>query len=317
MIALSRRFIFIPKGSDKFLSAEYWYHAFCRIVAYVLAGILGVRIGYPLAKNACNEFWIALSKNTRLLLLKEQNSVSFGDFIGGINLEVKKTVWRAKILKRLARLDKHSPSFFPLYFKQPREEYFARYKWIFKSIYKWRIGKYCDKRKTLEALLDETFIDENILVLNVRYPVIAETDFTRVSGTHDKFKFYKTAANIKANAAKMISSGVLIAVIIALLAGSVMLSIDEALLEARVLSIFSIIINSILDVGVTLWKFLSAYMECPRIVRQEDLRSVLDQNEILVRFKQSLTPEQIAEYDKEVAEMKAEEEKQRAEIEKA
>ena len=104
--------IFVLKRSDKFLSAEYWYHAFCRIVAYVLAGILGVRIGYPIAKNACNEFWVAMAKNNRLLLLRELNSVLFGTFISGINIEVKKSAWRAKINRKLARLDKFSPAFF-------------------------------------------------------------------------------------------------------------------------------------------------------------------------------------------------------------
>ena len=55
-------------------------------------------------------------------------------------------------------------------------------------------------------------------------------------------------------------------------------------------------------------------MECPRIVRQEDLRAVLDQNELLIRFKQELSPEQIKEYEKELADLKAEEEKRAAEM---
>ena len=68
-----------------------------------------------------------------------------------------------------------------------------------------------------------------------------------------------------------------------------MLSINEALLTERVSTIISIIVNAIFDIGFTVFKFTSAISNCPKIVRQEDLRSVLDQNEILIRFKKLIT----------------------------
>lgn len=296
--------VFILKRSDRFLSPEYWYHTVCRITAYVLAGILGVRIGYPKAKAVCRELWDAIGKNGHLIILKEQNGAAFSDFIDIINLEVKKSAWIAKINKKLAKLDKFSPNWFPLYYKVPKQEYFDKYK-LFKWLMVKRVNKYCAKRKTLEALIVDEFINKNIEILNVRYPRIFPTDFTQTTGTFKKFSAFHTRPNIKANSAKMIGSGVIIAIVIAVLAGSVKLSIDEALVETRIISTFSIIVNSILDVGMTLWKYVSARLECPRIVRQEDLRAVLDQNEILTRFKKTLSSEAIAEYDKTITELNA------------
>ena len=161
--------VFILKRSDRFLSPEYWYHSVCRIAAYILAGILGVRVGYPKAKVACRELWDALSKNGHLVILKEQNGVLFSDFIDTINIEVKKSAWIAKINKKLTKLDKFSPNWFPLYYKIPKEEYLAKYR-LLKWVTKWRVKKYCTKRQTLEALLVKDFIDNNIEILNVKFP---------------------------------------------------------------------------------------------------------------------------------------------------
>ena len=61
----------------------------------------------------------------------------------------------------------------------------------------------------------------------------------------------------------------------------------------------SIIINTLVDIGFTIWKFLAGYLDCERIVRSEDLRSALDQNEILIRFKKTVAPEVLDEYEKE------------------
>lgn len=298
--------IFVLERSDKFLTGEYWNHVGCRMAAYVLAGILGVRTGYPKAKNACQELWNAIAKNGHLIILKEQNSVPFGDFIDQINIEIKTAAWKAKINAKLARLDKFSPNWFPLYYKNQKQEYFNKYR-VFKKFMIKRANKYCDKRKTYEALLTDEFINTNIDVISVKFPQVRETDFTQTTNNSFKFKTYHTFANVKTNAARMIGKGIIIAFLIAFLSGSVMFSVDEALAEARAIAIFSIIINAIFDVGITIYKYASARMECPRIVRQEDLRSILDQNEILLRFKKTLSPENISEYDKAVEELKQEE----------
>ena len=297
--------IFTLKRSDKFLTIEYWTHAGCRMTAYVFAGILGIRIGYPKAKVANQALWRAIGKNRHLILLKELNDEAFSDFIGQINLETKIAAWKAKITAKLERLNKFSPHVFLIYYKNPKENFFERYR--FKKLWEKRAEKYCYKRKSLETLLTDEYINENINAVKLRFPVVEETHFKQIVGINEKFKTYHTSARVKDNAAKKIGSGILVTALIALISGSVMLSIDESLAAERVLGIVSIVVNALLDVGLTLYKYASARMDCPRIVEQEDLRSVLDQNEILLRFKKTLPPENISEYDKAVEELKQEE----------
>ena len=299
--------VFILKRSDNFLKPEYWYHSGCRMVAFVLAAALGVRIGYPKAKAACDDLRKALYKNHRLLPLKEVASTQFGDFVYKINDEVKVGAWKSKINNKIKKLEKKSPNFFPLYYKDKSLKYFEKYKsgiykLTFGLAYKHKTAKanaYCEKRATLEALLEESYIRENIEALNVSYPRVNESDFNYIGVDGREFKTYHTRANVKGSAASKIASSLILTLISVLVLGSVALTFDEALAGERIAAIFSIIINTLVDIGFTIWKFLAGYLDCERIVRSEDLRSTLDQNEILVRFKKTVSPEVIDEYEKE------------------
>ncbi|MBO7214562.1 MAG: hypothetical protein J6V66_03590 [Clostridia bacterium] len=280
---------FVLQRSDEFLTAEYWNHTACRLIAYVLAGVIGVRVGYPKAQENCQELAETLEENKRLLKFKQGKDKEFGKFIYEINLEVKKNAWRAKIEKKLARLDKFSPNFFPLYYQDKRDDFFEKFRYTkLKKKIKQKAEKYCEKRQTLEALLDDKYIDDNILILNVRYAKVSETHFNGITSGKTAYREYHTKANPSLSAGQRIGIGILIAGFIAFLSGSIKLTIDEATAQEMFVTVFSIIINTIFDVGFTLWKFVAGVNDCKRIVRQEDLRSALDQNELLTRFSETL-----------------------------
>ena len=309
--------VFILKRSDNFLKPTYWYHAVCRISAYYLAALLGVRIGYPKAKDACEELRRALQKNRRLMILKELDGSLFNDFICRTNLDVKIKAWKTTINLKLTKLQKTVPDFFLLYYNDRKEDYFARFKPKKREKIKGKADAYCHTRADLEVLLTDDYIKNNIDSLNINYYVIKDTDFNSIVENGVGYKYYKTRASVKKNAARTIASSLILTVVITLVMGSVALSLDEALLQSRLLTVFSIIINSILDIGLTLWRFLNGYFDCERIVREEDLRAALDQNELLVLYRREVPEEQIKEYEKEVEIQKQEEEKLKLELEQA
>lgn len=305
LIILGAFDIFVLEQNDKFLTLNYWEHTACRLTAYVLAGILGFRLYYDKARAACYDLTRALNKNRYLLPIKELNSIPFSEFLDTINDETKIAAWKAKITALLVKLDKHSPAIFPTYYKTRDKSIFDRFKNKDRIIAK--AEKYCDKRQILEKMLDDEYIAQNLQLLDIKFYKIYPTDFTQTTGRIGKYKHYYTRANPKGNAAKKIGDGIVVALLIAVFTGSFFLSVNETLLTERVSTIVSIIVNAIFDIGFTIFKFFSAIGSCPKIVRQEDLRSVLDQNEILLRFKKTLSPENISEYDKAVEELKQEE----------
>ena len=55
-------------------------------------------------------------------------------------------------------------------------------------------------------------------------------------------------------------------------------------MQERVLGLISAFINAIVDIGVTLWKFISGINSCEKSVRQEDLRVAVDKNDLLIQY---------------------------------
>lgn len=305
--------IFVLEQNNKFLTFEYWEHTACRLTAYMLAGILGFRLYYDKARALCYDLTRAFNKNRHLLPLKELNSIPFGDFLDVINDETKIAAWKAKITALLVKLDKKSPAVFPIYYKMRDISIFDKYK--FKNRLIKKAEKYCEKRQILENMLVDEYINENLPLLDVKFYKIYPTDFTQTTGRIGKYNHYYTRANPKGNAAKKIGDGLIVSLLIAVFTGSFVLSVNEALLTERVSTIVSIIVNAIFDIGFTVFKFFSAIGSCPKIVRQEDLRSVLDQNEILVRFKKTLPEQNIIEYNNVLDELKKEEQNLKDETE--
>lgn len=309
--------VFILKRSDNLFQPSYWYHAACRISAYYLAAVLGIRIGYPKAKNACDDLKKALQKNQRLLVLKGIDGKSFNNFVCRTNTTVKIGAWKTFIENKLKKLNKTVPDFFLLYYNDKKEDYFERFKPKKRANIKRKADAYCHKRVDLETLLTDEYIKKNIDSLNINYYVIKDTDFNSIVENGVGYKYYKTRANVKKNASRAIGSSLVFTVVLTLIIGSVSISFDEALLASRIVAIFSIIINAIVDIGLTLWRFLNGYFDCERIVREEDLRAALDQNELLVLYRREVPEELIKEYEKEVELQQKEEEKLKLELEKA
>ena len=280
--------IFILGKSDNLGSLNYWLHAATRLGAYTLAIILGIRVGYPKYKEGCLDLQLALKYN-RMLTVKR--GVNFGDFINTINLEVKKAAWIDHINKKLGRLDRRSPAFFPLYYdskdeKGVRSDKFfngIKWKWVRNLVIK-HANKYCQKRETLEKLITDEYIKKNIHLLNVKYNIVYKHDFDNVLGGDESYKSYQTRTRTGQAKSRAVVSGLIFTVIFILLIGSISLDFNEALAQERVLGIVSAIINGFVDIGLTLWKFVSGIGSCEKIVRQEDLRVAVDKNELLVLY---------------------------------
>ena len=197
-----------------------------------------------------------------------------------------------------------------MWYVDGKDEHFQRFlpKGKFIKIKTWRYNrlinkaeKYKQNRKTYEEYLTDEYIDKNIHVLNVKYPVVDKNHFARIDCTDSGFTFYKTSANISGNGAKKIINILIVSLIITLIIGAIAIDLDNELLKNRVLGIFTIIINAVLDIGLTLWQFINCYFHCEKIVRQEDLRSVLDQNELLTEYKKSLSEDLKRQAESEVS----------------
>lgn len=281
---------FALKKSENLGDVSYWLHAFTRITAYALATVLGIRIGYPKFKDNCEDLKNALEYNRRLIVLRGSD---FQEFINEVNVETKKLAWKNYINKKLAKLDRKSPNFFPLYYESKDEngnrssEFFKgiKPKWLAEKVRR-KADKYCETRETLESLIEDEYINANIQILNVKYPIVYKSDFDFVEGNSMEYRAYQTRSKNMQAKARTVGNSLILTLIITLVLGGIALDFNQAIAQEQVVGVVSAAINSIIDISIVLFRVGNGISSCEKIVRSEDLRAVVDKNELMVLYCQ-------------------------------
>lgn len=268
--------IFVIKKSDNLGNPDYWYHAGCRLLAYTLAGTLGLRTRYRKVK----------AENTTLNKLLAENSdimpnitAEFEIFIQKINDRIKVAAWRAKVNKKLAKLEKSADVNVLRYAADGDEQHLSSKKLKKKAF------QYIKDKENLQYLLTDEYCSA-VESLNVKAYHIYTHDFGASRGDKEDYDFLKTRTNVGANSAGKIGSLLIGTIIVALLIGSFSLSFDEVAAEEVLTRVVSIVVGCAVDVGFTLWKFVEGANSAEKVVEEEDLRVAMDKNRILKEYQQ-------------------------------
>lgn len=272
---------FILGRSDNLFSADYWYHAICRISAFALASILGIRVGYPKAKESSILLQEALERNKALLKLREGD---FDTYIYNVNMQNKIEAWKNIIYQKLNALEKRSEPYFSMYYKKASDEYFSNLSKKQKQLAKKRAENYVKKRTHLEHLLTDEYINENIESLNVKYYRIYEMDFDLFGESRGANAHVKTRSSLKSNTAQTVASGLMVTLIITLVLGSITLSFNADIFENKIAGIILMVINAVFDIGMTLFRYANGYLDSGRIVMQEDIQPCINRNRLLTKY---------------------------------
>lgn len=271
---------FVLKRSKNIFDENYWYHAICRVSAFTLATILGIRVGYPKAKANNTTLALELKKNKRLLELRDN---TFDAYIYNVNVEIKKEAWKNKILRKIRRLEKRSHPAFEMFYKTKSEIYFTNYRKRKRKRLLRKANKYVEKRTYLDLYLTEDYINENIDRLNVKYYRIYVMDFEML-GESDESAYYKTRSAFKKSSSQTVLTSFLITAIVSLILGSIALEFSQELFENKVLGIISMVTNTLFDIAMTLWRYSIGFADGDRIVNQEDLQPCLNRNRLLTKY---------------------------------
>ena len=266
--------IFVIDKSDNLGNPDYWYHAGCRLLAYTLAGTLGLRTRYRKVKAESSVLNNLLEENGRIM---PNITAEFEIFIQKINDRIKVAAWRAKINKRLAKLEKSADLNVLRYAADGDESHLTSPK------LKKKAAKYIKDKENLQYLLSDEYCS-SVESLNVKAYHIYTHDFGARRGDKEDYDFLKTRTNVGVNSAGKIGSLLIGTVIVALLVGSFSLSLDEVAAEKVLTRVVSIVVGCAVDVGFTLWKFVEGAGSAEKLVEEEDLRVAMDKNRILKEY---------------------------------
>ena len=252
--------------------ANYWGNVITKAIADICAYNVGINfvIDDIIKRNR-------VLAEVRVLYIKLNGNKS-GDFQHYIervyNPECKKAAWIAKVNYKIHLLNKYSRrSSQILYTSDLPEKQELKLK-----------NHYCIKRKELEYLKTDEYIESNFETLNVRYINVDHTIFElEIDGTQ-KVKKNKVTGSVNAGRAKASATTILSVVGISMFASSFSLAPNQEEFVEGAVAAGNYIMKAMTDIGIIVWQFFRGLLGATGIVSQQITAPLVERVEILKKY---------------------------------
>lgn len=281
--------IFAVFGCFDFLTMSFHFEYLAnisfwtKVITKAIAGICAYNIGVNLSWDRELEKDLLLKENAEKYerLNKLRDNKIFNRFVVDVfNREEKKKAYIAHINKKLYWLDKISLNKSKLLYsltsdneEKQKEIELKRSK-----------NRYCIKRKELEDLKSDEYIEKNLDSISVSYSYVDPIVFDLDIDGKSTYKGVKVKGSTgKARAIK--TSSVMLSMIgVSAFLTSIGLDANQDQFENQMVAFWHYVLTCAEDVGVILWKVLSGIFASRKMIDSEITRPLVDRNMILTKY---------------------------------
>lgn len=248
---------------DRLLNLGFWTNVIFKVILLLLVKMWVMSIFIDVARNKNKDLNFNKEFNEKLMHTKDDK---FPKWVENVeNREIKIEFYKKKINKKIAKLEHKAKSIDRMLYFNDDEDAKAN-------------NKYCVKRKELEYLISDEYINNNIAWLDIkRYPQIDSAIFDCPISSENISKKYQLSAKTKS----AIFSSLLVATISFLLIQTIWNSIEMFRNDLDLLIIFSgLLMDFIFIVSQALTGINSAFS----IVEQQEVLPYVNRNRILEKY---------------------------------
>ena len=259
---------------ERLLSLGFWTNVATKVVLLVLVRMWVMSIFIDVARNKNLELKFQRNVNERLLETKDDK---FPRWIENVeNREIKIEFYKRKINKQLARLEHHASS-------RDRMLYFSENEEVKQT------NKYCQKRKELEYILTDEYIEKNFEWLDIKiYPQIDSAIFDCPVTNNNIAKKYQLSSKTK----NAILGTLLSACFLTLVTQTIWNSIELNGNKADLLVIMASLIMDFIFIGS---QGLTGISNAFSIVEQQEILPYVNRNRILEKYMYYKNPDKLKE----------------------
>lgn len=259
---------------ERLLSLGFWTNVATKVVLLVLVRMWVMSIFIDVARNKNLDLKFQRNVNERLLETKDDK---FPRWVENVeNRDIKIEFYKRKISKKLARLEHHASS-------RDRMLYFSENEEAKKT------NKYCKKRKELEYILTDEYIEKNFEWLDIKiYPQIDSAIFDCPVTNNNIAKKYQLSSKTK----NAIVGTLLSACFVTLVTQTIWNSIELNGNQADFLVIMASLIMDFIFIG---WQGLTGISNAFGIVEQQEILPYVNRNRILEKYMYYKNPDKLKE----------------------
>lgn len=259
---------------------QYWTRVFSKTAGGSIAFNIGINLLFD--KEIENDKELEKQREKYERLNSKKNESAFNYYVVEIfNREQKKKAYKSYINRKIYWLNKFSTNKSKLLYSSNNEELKSK-------------NRYCIKRKELEELKSDEYIDKNIDSIIVRYnkidPIMFELEIDG-SGT---YRGVKVKGNVNFGRARLTSGVILGMVCFSMVLASIVLAPDQQEFESQMVRFWHYVLNCATDTGIIVWQTLRGMINARKLVSQELTEPLVGRNYVLDCYYQWVIDNDIA-----------------------
>lgn len=250
----------------------YWSTVITKVISGVCAFNIGINVVWDveLRKNAI----LADAINQYNELMKRKQ-VDFEYYVVKIfNPQEKKKAYISHINRQIYLLNKISRKKDRLLYSSDLPE----------NQEKKLKNRYCIKRKELEDLKSEDFINKNLESINVRYNYVDPAAFELEVDGSQKYHGLKTVGNVMVGKLKASFNIVLGMITVSMFITALKLEYDQEMFIDKTEAMLNLLFKCVEDIGVILWQFIRGMARARKIISAELTQVYISRNKVLNNY---------------------------------
>ena len=251
---------------------KYWTQVFTKTTGGAIAFNIGINLLFDTEIEKDLTLAEQRAKYENLNAKKDQTSFNYY-VVNVFNKEEKKKAYIDKINRKIYWLNKFAKNKDKLLYSTDNEQEKAK-------------NRYCIKRKELEELKTDEYIDKNIDILVVKYtavdPIIFELE---IDGSRSK-RGVKTKGDVNVGRARLTSGVILGMVMVSMVITSIVLAPDQDEFASQMVRFGHYVASCCADTGIILWQTFRGMINARKLVSQELTEPYAGRNKVLESYYQ-------------------------------
>jgi len=246
---------------------KYWTQVFTKTTGGAIAFNIGINLLFD--REVESDLVLAEQRVKYENLNAKKEQASFNYYVVNVfNKQEKKKAYIDKINRKIYWLNKFSTNYSKLLYSSDKEEEKAT-------------NKYCIKRKELEELKSDEYINKNIDSIIVKYnevdPILFELE---IDGSRS-YRGVKTKGDINIGRARLTSGVILGMVLISMVITSIVLAPDQKEFANQMVRFWHYVVSCCTDTGIILWQMFRGMINARKLVSQELTEPYAGRNRVL------------------------------------
>ena len=251
---------------------NYWVTTLSKTIAGVCAFNIGINLMWETELKKDKILAEAITVYNHLIKGKGDDFEYFVTHI--FNPQEKKKAYISQINRKIYRLNRFSRASDKLLYSSDLKERQAEK----------LTNKYCIKRKELEELKSEEYIEKNLDSLNVRYQVVDATVFELEIDGSTISTGVKTRGNVTMGKVRASSNVILGMVLISMFITAITLELNKEEFANQMTRFWHYVLKCATDVGIVLWQTYRGMLNSRNIISKELTQPYTGRNKVLKNY---------------------------------